>query len=213
MAEIVNVDPFALEQTIIDAAVGILKDGGLVIYPTRCLYGLGVDATNPVAVEKLFTVKGRDRGRPISVLCQNAVCLRRIVQRVPPQGERIIKRFWPGWVTLVLEANDVLPSVLTAGLGKIGVRLPANPVAAALVAGFGRPITATSANLSGAEGCFRVADLPRALLDRVDLVLDAGDLEGGAGSTVVDVTGVAPVILREGLVSAQGIKSICGKAF
>ena len=213
MAEIVKVDPFAPEQALIDAAVGIFKDGGLVIYPTRCLYGLGADATNPVAVEKVFTVKGRDRGRPVSVLCQDDAGLRRIVERVPPQGERIMRRFWPGWVTLVFEASDVLPAALIAGTGKIGVRLPANPVAAALVAGFGRPITATSANLSGAGGCFRVADLPRAVLERVDLVLDAGELEGGPGSTVVDVTGSTPVILREGLVSAQQLKSICGKAF
>jgi L-threonylcarbamoyladenylate synthase len=213
MTEIIKVDPFILDRAPIEKALGILRDGGLVIYPTRCLYGLGADATNPAAIEKVFAVKGRSLNRPISVLCQDAVCLRRIVQRVPPHGERIMKRFWPGWVTLVFEANDALPSVLTAGLGKIGVRLPANPVGAALVAGLGRPLTATSANLSGADGCFRVQDLPRVVLDRVDLVLDAGQLEGGPGSTVVDVTGPVPVILREGMVSAHGLKSLYGKVF
>lgn len=213
MAEIITVDRFALDRAPIDQAIRILQAGGMVVYPTRCLYGLGVDAHNAAAVERVFAVKGRPCDRPISVLCDDAVCLRQIVRRVPPEGERIMRRFWPGWVTIVFEANLDLPAAVTAGKGKIGVRLPANPVAAALVTGFGRPITATSANLSGDEGCARVADLPRSVLDRVDLVLDVGDLEGGPGSTVVDVTGKAPVILREGLVSAPGLESLFGKVF
>ncbi len=212
MAEIINVDPFDLNLAAIEKAMEILQKGGLVIFPTRCLYGLGADATNPAAIEKVFAVKGRSLNRPISVLCQDDACLLKIVRRVPAQADRIMQRFWPGRVTLVFEANGSLPAVLTTGLAKIGVRQPANPVAAALVNGLGRPITATSANLSGAAGCFRVEDMPPLLLDRVDLVLDAGALEGGPGSTVVDVTGPVPVILREGTVSAQELKSVFGKS-
>ena len=213
MAEIIKVGPFVLGHDAIERAVEILRDGGLVVYPTRCLYGLGADAANPAAVEKVFAAKGRSLKQPISVICQDEGCLRNIVRSIPPQAEPIMKRYWPGSVTLVFEANSVLPAVLTAGLGRIGVRLPANPVAAALVAGFGRPVTATSANLSGAAGCFRVEDLPPAVLERVDLVLDGGPLEGGLGSTVVDVTGPVPVILREGVVSAQALKRIFSRVF
>ena len=213
MAEIIKVDPFVLDHDAIERAVRILRNGGLVVYPTRCLYGLGADAASPAAVEKVFAAKGRSLNQPISVICRDEDCLRSIVRSIPPRAEPIMKRYWPGSVTLVFEANAVLPAVLTAGLGKIGVRLPANPVADALVAGLGRPVTATSANLSGAAGCHRVEDLPPAVLERVDLVLDAGPLEGGPGSTVVDVTGPVPVILREGVVSAQELKGLFRKVF
>jgi L-threonylcarbamoyladenylate synthase len=180
----------------------------LVIYPTRCLYGVGGDATNPAAVEKVFDAKGRPKNQPVAVICGKDALIARIVETVPPLAKRIMDRFWPGSVTIVMKANKTLPPLLTAGTGRIGVRRPAQAVAAALAAALDRPITATSANRSGSEGCYRVEDLSPEVLAHVDLVLDAGDLDGGVGSTVVDAGGEAPIIIREGLVAAEEIMAV-----
>jgi L-threonylcarbamoyladenylate synthase len=116
-----------------------------------------------------------------------------------------MEAFWPGRVTLVFDARDTLPDSLTAQSGKIGVRLPGHPVAAAMVRQVKGPLTGTSANLSGRPGCYRLPDLDPQIAGQVDLVLDAGTLQGGVGSTVVDVTGEPPRILREGQVTAGQI--------
>jgi L-threonylcarbamoyladenylate synthase len=119
-----------------------------------------------------------------------------------------MKAFWPGRVTLVFDARDTLPVLLTARTGKIGVRLPGHPVAAAMLRQINGPVTGTSANLSGHPACSRLADLDPRIAGRVDLVLDAGALQGGVGSTVVDVTEHPPKILREGEVTASQIRRV-----
>ena len=129
-----------------------------------------------------------------------------VAARVPPAAERIIEAFWPGWVTVVLEARSEVPMNLTAAMGKIGVRMPGHPVARALVLAAGRIITATSANLSGMPGIARIEELDGRISDAVDLILDAGPLRGGLGSTVVDATQAPPTVLREGAVSEADIR-------
>jgi L-threonylcarbamoyladenylate synthase len=208
MTRIVAIDPDQPQSDRIAEALEVLRGGGLVIYPTRCLYGVGGDATNPAAVEKVFDAKGRPKNQPVAVICGKDALIARIVETVPPLAKRIMDRFWPGSVTIVMKANKTLPPLLTAGTGRIGVRRPAQAVAAALAAALDRPITATSANRSGSEGCYRVEDLSPEVLAHVDLVLDAGDLDGGVGSTVVDASGEAPVIIREGLVAAEEIMAV-----
>jgi L-threonylcarbamoyladenylate synthase len=208
MTRIVAIDPDQPQSDRIAEALEVLRGGGLVIYPTRCLYGVGGDATNPAAVEKVFDAKGRPKNQPVAVICGKDALIARIVETVPPLAKRIMDRFWPGSVTIVMKANKTLPPLLTAGTGRIGVRRPAQAVAAALAAALDRPITATSANRSGSEGCYRVEDLSPEVLAHVDLVLDAGDLDGGVGSTVVDAGGEAPVIIREGLVAAEEIMAV-----
>ncbi|MEE4609085.1 MAG: L-threonylcarbamoyladenylate synthase [Desulfobacteraceae bacterium] len=208
MARIVTVDPIEPQAELIAEAVEVLRGGGLVVYPTRCIYGLGCDATNPAAVAKVFEVKGRSEHRPVSVICKTGAMIENIVDEVTPLAQKIMNRFWPGSATIVLKANNVLPPLLSAGTGKIGVRRMAHPVAAALAALLDRPITATSANLSGRDGCHRVEDLSPEVLAHVDLVLDAGELDSGVGSTVVDATGPEPVIIREGILAAEEIMAI-----
>ncbi|MCP4579269.1 MAG: L-threonylcarbamoyladenylate synthase, partial [Deltaproteobacteria bacterium] len=128
-----------------------------------------------------------------------------IVQDVPPAAVSIMEKFWPGHVTLVFKASDHLPDNLMAGTRKIGVRVPVHPVGRALVKKLGTPLTGTSANLSGKPGCSLVSEIGPAITDHVDFVLDAGLLKGGTGSTVVDVTGETPTVLREGEIAAQDI--------
>jgi L-threonylcarbamoyladenylate synthase len=183
-----------------------------VCFPTRCLYGLGADAFNEAAVERIFDIKQRPADMPLLVLINRLDQLAGLAKSIPRIAQTLMERFWPGRLTLVLEAEPGLPARLTAGTCKIGIRLAAHPVAQALVETVGRPITGTSANLSGAAGCRQIGELDRHIARQVDLILDGGPLKGGVGSTVVDVTGEAPVMIREGEVSKPEILSVIKSA-
>lgn len=191
---------------VIAGAAEIIRSGGVVIFPTTGLYGLGADAGQADAVNRLYTLKGRPEDNPILVLIPHRRVLDSLVRDVPDAAAALMDRFWPGGLTLVLAARPDVPALLTAGTGRLGVRLPAHPVAAALVAAVGGPITGTSANRSGEPGCASVSDLPAELIDGVDLVLDAGPLRGGPGSTVVDLTVDPPAVRRAGAVPTAAIR-------
>ncbi len=193
------------DPVLIQQAVRLMKQGGVVVFPTTGLYGLGADATNATAIDRIYKIKGRSSAKPILILIKNEHHLNDLVANVPPIAVDIIKEHWPGGVTLVFDARNILPANLTAGTGKVGVRLPAHPVAAALVSESDFPITATSANLAGDDGCATIDKIPFEVIDKVDLVLDAGTLTGRGASTVVDVTGSKPVVLRKGRVSVADI--------
>ena len=195
---------------LINEALSIIKKGGIISFPTRCFYGLGVDALNPEAIDKVFAVKQRPYNKPILIFVENRDELDKIVDNVPPCALRIMDKFWPGGITIVFEAKETLPVNLTAKTGKIGVRLPMHQVAHALVRGMKGPITGTSANISGNPGCLLGIDLDSRIADKLDLILDAGPLKGGAGSTVIDVTTGFPTILREGEVPAADIFEVVG---
>lgn len=207
-AKIVNIDPEKPQKEVIAEAVHIIKNGGVVAFPTRSLYGLGVDALNPKAVQKIFKIKQRPLEKPILVLINDRETINIFAREIPSSANRIINQFWPGNVTIILEARSNLPSELTAGTGKIGVRLPQHPVASALVKQFGSPITGTSANISGKQGCFRVSDLDGEVTSKLDFILDAGALKEGKGSTIVDATTHPPKVLREGELLAKDLFDI-----
>lgn len=186
----------------------LIRSGGVVAFPTQCLYGLGVDALNPDAVDRVFEIKRRSATKPLLVLIAEHADLATLAADVPPAARSIIQALWPGSITLIFQANPALPANLTAGTGKIGIRMARHPVARDLVRTAGRPITATSANVSGSAGCSRVSDLGPMLTEKVDLVLDAGPLKGGMGSTIVDVTVNPPQILREGITASRTILAV-----
>jgi L-threonylcarbamoyladenylate synthase len=196
---------------IIQEAAAIIQSGGVVIFPTTGLYGLGADADNPAAVERVFDIKQRPSYKPILILIPDIGCLKQIVLDVPESAQAIINVFWPGHITLIFNAGDALSELLTSGTGKIGIRLPIYPVARALVQAVGRPITATSANISAQPGCSRISDLDSSIVQAADLILDAGLLRGGSGSTVLDVTVNPPVMVREGAVSKKRITAALQK--
>lgn len=208
----VTVNAMAPESAIISRTAAILQSGGMVIFPTRCLYGLAVDAFNSVAVEKIFQIKRRLPHQPILVLIPNRTALEQLVYTIPVAADKIMERFWPGQVTIVFHARKSVPAILTAGSGKIGIRLPGHPVAAALVKSLNRPITGTSANISMQSGCTQIEKMDMAIKTAADLILDAGPLAGGRGSTVVDVTVDPPVIIREGTVQAKNIFNLILKS-
>ena len=203
--QIRKINPTTPEPEIIAEAAAVIKRGGVIAFPTRCLYGLGADAFNPDAVERMIQIKQRPDNKPILVLIDTRNRLKSLVTHIPPAADAIMEAFWPGRVTLVFEARDLLAVQLTAQTGKIGVRLPGHPAASALVKHVKGPVTGTSANLSGRVGCQRAQDLEPQIAGRLDLILDAGALMGGVGSTVVDVTVDPPMILREGQVTASDI--------
>ena len=192
---------------IIQEAADTIRKGGVIAFPTRCLYGLGADAFNAEAVDRIFKIKQRPAEKPILLLIDDPKRLKNLVNRIPDRAERLMERFWPGRLTLVFDAGDDVTDYLTAGTGKIGIRLAGHPVAAALAEASQGPITGTSANLSGQPGCHRIEDLPPAVTDQLDLILDAGPLEGGRGSTVVDASGKLPQVLREGVIPKKVIVS------
>ncbi len=208
--KIIRVDPADPDPDAIQRAISIIHYGGVVVYPTTLLYGLGADACNPQAVERVYSIKQRADEKPVSILISHPKDLSGIVRDIPEEARRIMDRLWPGKVTLVFYASERVIGKLTAGTGKIGVRLPLHPVAAVFLDQVRTPVTATSANISGHPGCRDVADMPQSIMQMADLVLDAGQLPGGSGSTVVDVTTRPPTILREGSVSALEVIDAAG---
>lgn len=208
---IARINPAVPDPALIRRAAKIIADGGLVIYPTRNLYGLGADAKNRKAVKRVFEVKKRTFKNPVSVLISSRRDVYMYAEDISNTAERIMDRFWPGGITLVFKAKPGLPDILTAGTQTIGIRLPANPAAAALAKAAETPVTATSANLAGNPGPGRISDIDAALIKVADLVLDAGTLEPGTGSTILDVTCDPPGILRHGRVTSQALRDLLEK--
>lgn len=203
-----QVDPLHPEPDVIAEAAKIIERGGIVAFPARCLYGLAADAFNEQAVSRIFEIKQRPADKAILVLIKNREELGRLVKRIPPAAVSIMDHFWPGKITIIFEAGEALPLNLTAGSGKIGVRMAGHPVSAALVKQLKNPITGTSANLSAEKGCRRISEMNPEVASKLDLILDAGTLKGGIGSTIIDVTVDPPRILRQGEVSEKEIFDI-----
>jgi L-threonylcarbamoyladenylate synthase len=203
--KIIQADPLNPRYDHIVACSQIIKDGGVIVFPTQYLYGLGADASNAKAVDRVFEIKQRPYDKPLLVLIPYRKDLTKLVKQVSSAAVHIMNCFWPGEVTLIFKAKDILPANLTADSDKIGIRMPQHPGALALSKAVGGPITATSANITNGLGCSKVSDINPRISDKVDLILDAGPLKGGIGSTVVDVTVDPPIILREGAISAKEI--------
>ena len=187
-----------LEQ--IQAAVSVLRNGGMVVFPTETLYGLAVDALNREAIDRLVSTKGREEGKPIALIAPDRDSACQLAVSLDDYSLRLMDEHWPGPLTLILKARPELHPALLNRNGGVGVRVSSHPTAQALARGLGRPITATSANLSGRPAAARVEDLDPALLRLADMVLDGGPCPGGPGSTIVDAGSDPPRILRQGAV-------------
>jgi len=195
------------EQT--EKGIAILKQGGLVAFPTDTVYGLGACAYIPQAVERVYQVKGRARDMALPLLVANNTQISEVAENIPPVAWLLIRRFLPGALTLVLPKSKSVPDVVTAGGKTVGVRIPAHPVPIALIEGLAAPIVGTSANLTGQPSPLTADEVYAQLGDKVDLIIDGGRCPGGRESTVVDVTGETPVVLREGAISIEELKKVC----
>lgn len=206
----IKVDRWNPDREVIDRAVSILKSGGLVGFPTETVYGLGADGLDGKAVSGIFEAKGRPSDNPLILHVGDPESVRKIA-KVDDRADMIMKNLWPGPLTLVLPALPIVPPEVTAGLDTVGVRMPSHPVALALLQACPFPVAAPSANTSGRPSPTDAATVARDLDDRVDMIIDGGATEVGLESTVLDVTGEIPVLLRPGGLSVEILADLLGE--
>lgn len=194
-------DPLSLVR-----ANEIIQGGGLIAFPTDTVYGIGVSAFNEDAIEKIYQVKGRSHQKAIPVLLDSPQSLERVVCQVTANIHKLVNRFWPGPLTLILPIHPELPGNLSSG-NTVGVRVPDHDLVRELLKMTG-PLAATSANVSGKPSALTAEEIQKQLGERIDLILDGGKVPGGMASTVLDCSGAEPRILREGPVSWEEIELV-----
>jgi L-threonylcarbamoyladenylate synthase len=204
---VVQVDPKTPQAEVIKQACEDLRRGGLVAFPTDTLYALGGNALDPKAIERVHTVKGRHHGKPLSVLVPSVEAAAGLAARLPDGVRDLMRAFWPGALTVVVKAAPSIPGVLTASSGTVGLRMPAGPVAQALLAAFAGPIIGTSANKAGGADPADAKTVQKAIGGQIDLILDGGRVALGVPSTVLDCTTQPARILREGAVSRTQLQA------
>jgi L-threonylcarbamoyladenylate synthase len=207
---VLTVDRLDPQPAALAEAGEVLRRGGLVAFPTETVYGLGANALNAAAVRRVFEAKGRPPNNPLIVHVADAADAPRVAADWPEAARRLAERFWPGPLTLVLPRGPGVPDEVTAGGPTVAVRVPAHPVALALLRAAGVPVAAPSANRSGHLSPTCAAHVLKALKDRIDLVLDGGPTEGGLESTVLDVTSSPPRLLRPGLIGPAELEALVG---
>lgn len=188
-------------MAVIDSAGRIIRRGGVVIFPTETCYGLGGDPLQATAVERIYQLKGRAQSKPLPLIAADLSHVLRAVDDWPPLADHLARVFWPGPLTLVLPAAPLLPSALHAHTGTIAIRISSHPVARTLADSAGGLLISTSANASGEPTCKDLQELAAPFMAQVDGILDAGRLGEHLPSTIVDVSGSEPVLLRAGPIS------------
>ena len=196
---------------VILKAAEIIKRGGIVAFPTETVYGLGADAFNPLAVARIFEVKRRPYFDPLIVHVASPADVKKLVKEIPSNVKEIIKRFWPGPLTVVLLKKEDIPDIVTAGLSTVAIRMPSHPMALSLIEESQCPIAAPSANPFGYLSPTTAEHVRDQLGDQVDLILDGGPCPIGVESTIISFLEERPRLLRPGGVSLEEIESIIGK--
>ncbi|MBU2498030.1 MAG: threonylcarbamoyl-AMP synthase [Proteobacteria bacterium] len=199
-------------RAAIEEAASVISAGGVVALPTESFYGLAVDAMNEKAIERLIAIKRRRDDNPILILLPSREVLPQYVAAIPDVAMRLMDHFWPGGLTMVFEAKAGISPLLTAGTGKIGVRLSSHPLPTELARLVGAAITGTSANRSGQPPCTSAQEVMDAIGDDIDLILDGGRTQGGKGSTVLDLTVDPPLVVREGMVGRETLAPFLWKS-
>jgi L-threonylcarbamoyladenylate synthase len=189
----------------------LIRAGGIVAFPTETVYGLGANALDAAAVARIFAVKGRPRQSPLIVHVDSIEMARALVLEWPDAADRLARRYWPGPLTLVLPKQPPIPDIVTAGLDTVGLRMPAHPLALALIRAAGVPIAAPSANPFTGLSPTTAEHVRQSLGDAVDLVLDGGPSAVGIESTVLSLAGAEPALLRPGVIPLPEIESLIGR--
>jgi L-threonylcarbamoyladenylate synthase len=195
----------------IDEAVAVLRAGGLVAFPTETVYGLGADASNPAAVEKIYAAKGRPRNHPLIVHVASVSLVSAWAASIPPAAQRLAERYWPGPLTLILRRSSHVSDAVTGGQDTIALRVPSHPIARALLSAFGGGIAAPSANRYGRVSATTAEHVRSEFGNIIGCVLDGGPSDVGIESTIVDVSGGAPALLRPGHITAQELEATLGQ--
>ena len=210
ITRVVAIDPTTPDRIAIAEAASIIRAGQLVAFPTETVYGLGADGLNPIALGRIYTVKGRPPDNPLILHLASRDQLPLVAADVPAIAQRLMQAFWPGPLTLILPKTSGVPDLATAGLTTVAVRMPAHPVALALINAAQTPLAAPSANRSGLPSPTTAQHACDDLRGRIPLILDAGPTRIGLESTVLDVTCIPPIILRPGGITREAIEAVVG---
>ena len=194
----------------LEKEVRSLGNGGVVVFPTDTLYGLGADVFSLPALQRIFSIKGRPANLALPVLVAGLDQVEAVAQPMSAQAQRLAERFWPGPLTLVMRRSPDLPGLVTGGADTVAVRMPGHPVPLELARRLGRPITGTSANLSGQPDLLDLSALENQLGNLVDHIIQTGPVPAGTASTIVNVTGDTPQLLRGGAISLEEILEAAG---
>jgi L-threonylcarbamoyladenylate synthase len=204
--QIIKIDPVIAELEKVEKIVSVLRHGGLIIYPTETFYGLGADIFLLEAIQKVYRLKRRDLSKPLPVVISDLEMLQDVAMELPPVYRPLISAFWPGPLTIILKASSRVPEALLGPSGSIGIRLTGYKWLRALVRKASFPLTATSANISGEMEIADSKEAIRMFEGKVDLIVDGGRTEGFLPSTVLDLTGKKPRLIREGAISSFHLK-------
>ncbi len=183
-----------------------MKKDGIIVYPTETLYGIGGDALKSEVIQKIYRIKKRDSLKPIPVLIRDLKMLDLLVEEIPESAKKLIKEFWPGPLTIIFRASRLVPDILTANTGKIGIRVSNNRLVKEIFKRFDSPLTSTSANISGKEILTSPDKIIKQLGKEVDLIIDYGEVEDRSPSTVIDI--ISHRIIREGKIPKEEILSV-----
>ena len=194
----------------LEEAVRSLSSGGVVVFPTDTLYGLGADVFSLAALQRIFSIKGRRADLALPVLVAGLDQVEAVAQPMSAQAQRLAERFWPGPLTLVMRRSPDLPGLVPGGADTVAVRMPGHPVPLELARRLGRPITGTSANRSGQPDLLDLSALENQLGNLVDHIIQTGPVPAGTASTIVNVTGDTPQLLRGGAISLEEILEAAG---
>lgn len=207
--KVFEIDRLTPDEDVVDHAMMVLLEGGIVGLPTDTVYGLAADATNNEAVERLYYLRGREHQKTLGVLIHHPDMLRRLVREVPPDLEKVLVRYWPGALTVILPRD---PNVLAhvSGSDRIGVRLPSDPACLAVISRVGRPVAMRNATIDGRENVTNAQEMIDHFSGHVECILDGGDCPANGASTVLNATGERFEILREGSVTRVQLKEILG---
>lgn len=200
-----------LDKEIIEKAGDILKNGGLVAFPTETVYGLGADALNERAAEKIYAAKGRPSDNPLIVHITNMGALDKIVSEIPKEAYMIAEKYWPGPLTMIFNKSEVVPYGTTGGLDTVAVRMPSDEIARAVIDAGGGYIAAPSANTSGRPSPTAAEHVKEDLDGKIDMIVDGGPVEIGVESTILDLTVTPPMILRPGAITREMFEELLGE--
>ena len=209
MNRIIHVNPKNPEVDAIKTAVDIIKGGGVIVYPTDTVYGLGADALNPEAILKIFKIKGRPLDQPLPVAVSGLEMAAKLAF-VNYKASKLMEVFWPGALTIVLKKKSIIPSIVVGGGENVGLRMPDHAVSLMIIRTSGAPLVATSANKHGQPSTLEAEETMRQIGNEVDLVLDGGKTKGQS-STIIDLTRIPPLIVRSGPVTMELLENVVGR--
>lgn len=206
-----SVDKNNIDLKIIDEAINILRNGGLVAFPTETVYGLGANALDSKAAEKIYNAKGRPSDNPLIVHISDINDLEKIGKNIPQTAYNLAQKFWPGPLTMIVHKSEIIPYTITGGLDTVAVRMPSHLIAKTLISNSGLYIAAPSANTSGRPSPTFAKHVIEDMKDKIDMIIDGGNVEVGIESTIVDLTSDIPIILRPGYITKSQLELILGQ--